>query len=134
MSPAVFYVQNKMKKKISGLLVTFSVRSLMLTQFPFSLSVQKPFLYIATFNFSSLYLPVPRITLYIAAFNFTLNAFLIEFLLGSFVYSRFCFCPQTLSTCFVNFISISFVYSFFCFYLLYLVLLNFFLAALPMNI
>ena len=49
-----------MKKKISGLLVAFSVRFLILALFPFSLTVHKPLLYIAAFNFSSLYLAAPR--------------------------------------------------------------------------
>ena len=49
-----------MKKKISGLLVAFSVKFLILALFLFSLTVHKPLLYIATFNFSSLYLAAPR--------------------------------------------------------------------------
>ena len=50
--PAVSYVLNKTKKKISGLLAIFSVGFLMLTLFLSSLTVRKPFLYIAAFNFS----------------------------------------------------------------------------------
>ena len=59
-SPAAFYVQNKMKEKISGLLVAFSVKFLILVLFLFSLTVHKPLLYIGAFNFSSLYLAAPR--------------------------------------------------------------------------
>ena len=58
MSPVAFHVQTKMKKKISGLLVAFSVKFLILALFLFSLTVHKP-LYIAASNFSSLYLAAP---------------------------------------------------------------------------
>ena len=75
MFPAEFYVPNRMKKKISGLLVKFFARFLMLTLFLFlfSLTVHKPLLYIAAFNFSSLYLFIcSKISLYIATFNLSL--------------------------------------------------------------
>ena len=73
MFPAEFYVPNRMKKKISGLLVTFFARFLMLTLFLFSLTAHKSLLFIAAFNFSSLYLFIcSKISLYIAAFNFSL--------------------------------------------------------------
>ena len=69
-------MQNKTKKKIYGLPVIFSVRFLMLTLFLSSLTVHKPLLYIAAFNFSSLHLAAPgyfrfMFTEYIAAFNFS---------------------------------------------------------------
>ena len=69
-------MQNKRKKKISGLPVIFSVRFLMLTLFLSSLTVHKPLLYIAAFNFSSLHLAALRyfrfmFTEYIAALNFS---------------------------------------------------------------
>ena len=73
MFPVEFYVPNRMKKKISGLLVTFFARFLMLILFLFSLTAHKSFLFIAAFNFSSLYLFIcSKISLYIAAFNFSL--------------------------------------------------------------
>ena len=73
MFPAEFYVPNRMKKKISGLLAMFFARFLMLTLFLFYLTAHKPLLYIAAFNFSSLYLFIcSKKSLYIAAFNFSL--------------------------------------------------------------
>ena len=53
-------MQNRIKKKISGLLIMFFVSFLMLTLFLFSLTVHKPLLYIAAFNFSPLYLGAAR--------------------------------------------------------------------------